>query len=109
MRVAIAADGGQVSPHFGRCERYVLVDIADAQAVNREDLANPGHEPGRLPQVLHEGGVGCIVAGGMGPRALALFAQLGIQTISGVQGPIDVVIEKLASGELDSGESTCHH
>lgn len=109
MKLAIAADGTEVAAHFGRCEKYVLAEIEDGEVGAREDMANPGHEPGRLPRMLHDLGVDCIAAGGMGPRAVNLFAQLGIQPIVGVSGSVDDCLAAAAAGELEAGETTCHH
>ncbi|MFW6156051.1 MAG: NifB/NifX family molybdenum-iron cluster-binding protein [Armatimonadota bacterium] len=109
MRYAIAADGEQVATHFGRCERYVIVDIANCVEVARETLENPGHEPGLLPRLLNEEGVAYVVAGGAGPRAINLMAELNIEVFVGISGPIDEVIERIVSGELEPGESACEH
>jgi predicted Fe-Mo cluster-binding NifX family protein len=59
--------------------------------------------------MLHELGVECIVAGGMGPRAIGLFEQYGIAQITGVQGPVDETLAQLADGTLEGGQSACHH
>jgi len=109
VRFGIAVDGDQVAPHFGRCERYELVDIEDGEVLRREATTNPGHEPGLLPRLLDEAGVGYIVCGGAGPRAVALLGQFGIELIVGVSGPLDEVIQKLTGGELAAGDSTCEH
>ncbi len=109
MKVAIAADGTEVAAHFGRCEGYVIADIEDGQVVEQERITNPGHEPGRLPALLWGHGVECIVAGGMGPRAIGLFDAYGIAQITGVRGSIDATLEKLADDSLEAGESACHH
>ncbi len=109
MRYAIAADGDQVAPHFGRCERYVIVDIADGAEVAREEMENPGHEPGLLPRLLNEEGVAYVVAGGAGPRAVNLMGELNIGVYVGVSGAVDDVIEQIITGDLESGESTCEH
>ena len=109
MKVAIAVDGTQVAAHFGRCEGYILVDVSDGQIGPCERIDNPGHEPGKLPRMLHELDVECIVAGGMGPRAVGLFQQLGIEPIAGVSGSADAAMALLAKGELEGGDSTCHH
>jgi predicted Fe-Mo cluster-binding NifX family protein len=108
-RTAISTDGDQVAAHFGRCQAYTIIEIADGSVRSRQVLANPGHEPGFLPGYLAERGVTCIVAGGMGPRAQTLFGQHGIETIVGVTGGIEETIQALLRGELQSGESTCHH
>ena len=109
MRFGIAVDGDQVAPHFGRCERYELVDVEDGQVLRREAMANPGHEPGLLPRLLHEAGVGCLVCGGAGPRAVALLGQFSIELVVGVSGPLEKVVQKLAVGEIVGGDSTCEH
>jgi len=109
MKLAIATDQGQVSAHFGRCPTYTLVEISDGKVTRREEIDNPGHQPGFLPRYLSERNVGVIIAGGMGPRAQGLFAQHNIQTIIGVQGTIDEVLTKFLSHQLESGEDMCDH
>lgn len=109
MRFAIAVDGDQVAAHFGRCERYELVDVEDGQVTHRQNMANPGHEPGLLPRLLHEAGADCVVCGGAGPRAVGLLGQVGMELIVGIGGPLEDVIESIASGYLAAGDSTCEH
>ena len=109
MKIAISTDQGYVSAHFGRCPSYTIVEVKDSQILNREEIPNPGHQPGFLPQFLSQRGVNCIIAGGMGPRAQALFSQKNIEAIIGVQGLIDEVITKFISQELESGEDLCDH
>lgn len=107
MRIAISTDGDFVSAHFGRCPSFTIVDIENDKIVRREVVNNPGHQPGFIPQFLHEKGIKCIVAGGMGMRATGFFNELGIQVIVGLSGKIDEVIEKLKKGTLKGGESLC--
>jgi predicted Fe-Mo cluster-binding NifX family protein len=107
MRIAISTDGEFVSPHFGRCPSFTIIDIENGQITNKENISNPGHEPGFIPQFLQQKGTNCIVCGGMGMRATGLFSQFGIQTIVGVSGRIDDVIEQIKNGTLKGGESLC--
>ena len=109
MRVAISTDQGYVSAHFGRCQSYTIFEVENDQLKSRVEIANPGHQPGFLPEYLSEKGVGCIIAGGMGPRAQGLFAQKNIQTILGVQGPIDEIIDKFITRKLEAGDDLCGH
>ncbi|MGB7297396.1 MAG: NifB/NifX family molybdenum-iron cluster-binding protein [Candidatus Aminicenantales bacterium] len=109
MKIAISTDGGFVSAHFGRCPTYTIVDIRDGRILTRQEIPNPGHQPGFLPRYLSERGVEAIIAGGMGPRAQGLFAERNIQTITGIQGPVDEVIEKFLREELEAGEDLCDH
>ena len=79
VRIAISTDGDLVSPHFGRCPSFTLVDIEDGQITKKEVISNPGHQPGFIPQFLHQNGVSCIIAGGMGMRATGFFTEYGIR------------------------------
>ena len=108
MKVAISTDGDFVSAHFGRCPSYTLVDIEEGKVVGKEVVNNPGHQPGNIPQFLHGKGTKCIIAGGMGMRAVGFFNEFGIQTIVGISGRIDEVIEKLQDGTLKGAESLCN-
>jgi predicted Fe-Mo cluster-binding NifX family protein len=107
MRIAISTDGDSVSPHFGRCPSFTIVDSEDSNIIKKETIDNPGHHPGFLPQFLRERDVNYIIAGGMGQRAVQLFAQQGIEIIVGISGTIDDVIQKIVNGTLKGGESLC--
>lgn len=107
MRIGIATDGKSVSYHFGRCPTFTIVDITDGNVLQKNVIKNPGHEPGYIPEFLRDKGVNCIIAGGMGRRAEGLFAQAGIETIVGVSGEVDDVINKMVRGTLKGGESFC--
>lgn len=109
VKIAIAKEGPMVAAHFGRCPEYAVVEVADGRALNPEVIPNPGHEPGFLPGYLAELGVGCIIAGGMGPRAQGLFVDQGIETIVGVSCSVDEAIQAYVSGTLEHGSSMCEH
>ena len=107
MRIAISTDGDLVSAHFGRCPTFTIVDIDGGNVIRRETLDNPGHQPGFIPQFLHEKGVECIVCGGMGRRATGFFSEYGIETVLGITGRIDEVIGKIQKGTLKGDASLC--
>jgi len=109
MKIAISTEGHSVSAHFGRCPSYTLVEIRDGKVVERGEIPNPGHSPGFLPGYLAERGVTTIIAGGMGPRAQDLFSGNNIETIIGVEGPVDDVIGRFLQGKLEGGPSRCDH
>jgi len=109
MKIAISTESGFVSAHFGRCPAYTLVEIENGRIIQRSEIPNPGHQPGFLPVYLSRMGVNAIIAGGMGPRAQGLFAEKNIQTVIGIQGPIDEVIEKFLRQELEAGQDLCDH
>ncbi len=107
MIVAIATDKGCVSPHFGRCQAYTMVTIAGGKVVTKEELANPGHAPGAIPEYLNKKGVKKVICGGIGAKAMALFGQYGIEIIAGVENTVENVITGLLKGTLTGGDSLC--
>jgi len=109
MKIAVATEGTQVSEHFGRCSSYTIVDIEDGQIVSKEKIPNPGHEPGFLPGYLAQRNVNCVIAGGAGPRAKDLFAEQGIEVITGVSGSVDDILNDFIEGTLMTGTNTCDH
>lgn len=109
MRIAVACDGDKISPHFGRCERFLIAEIEGEQVQVSEWMANPGHEPGLLPRLMAERKVECVLAGGAGPRAIGMFEEAGIHFIAGVSGDPAEALVALACGTLQPGESACEH
>jgi predicted Fe-Mo cluster-binding NifX family protein len=112
MKIAIPVTGGTLSSHFGHCESFALVDVDAAQSkiVRREDVAAPPHEPGLLPAWLAERGVNAIIAGGMGQRARALFAQQDIEVVVGVNTDLpEALVSDYLAGTLRAGENLCDH
>ncbi len=80
MKIAVAAQGENVSAHFGHCEGFMVYDTDNREIVSKKFVENPGHQPGFLPVFLAEKGVKTIVAGGMGERAQTLFLENGISS-----------------------------
>jgi predicted Fe-Mo cluster-binding NifX family protein len=110
MKIAVANEGGFVSPHFGRCAEYTLFTVnARNEIMEKAVIPNPGHEPGFLPGYLAKLGVTHIIAGGMGQRAQNLFAQEGIVTLMGATGSVDEVVQDFLNGSYVEGESLCEH
>lgn len=107
MKIAIPNENGFVSAHFGRCPIFTIVEIENGVVINRENISNPGHRRGFLPEFFNKMGVNCIIAGGMGTNATGLFSQYNIQTLLGITGDIDSVIDKIKNGRLEGGESLC--
>ena len=110
MIIAVPVTDGVLSTHFGRCERFALVEVNEAErsivAITEE--VPPPHEPGVLPAWLHERGAEVVIAGGMGQRAHQLFARDGIRVVVGAPSdtPENVVSAYLA-GTLESGPDAC--
>jgi predicted Fe-Mo cluster-binding NifX family protein len=114
--IAVAAEDetgldGQVAGHFGRCQACVVVETSGGQIEGSRVVPNPhaqAHQPGQMPRFIQGLGVDAILAGGMGPRAINMFAQAGIDVATGLTGTVRDVVESYLRGEL-SGTVPCRH
>ncbi|NMC42579.1 MAG: ATPase [candidate division Zixibacteria bacterium] len=112
MKIAIPLAEGKLALHFGHCERFALVDVnvTEKNIITREDIAAPPHQPGLLPPWLAERGATVIIAGGMGQRALDLFAQQGIQVVIGAPAETpEKLVQDFLAGTLQAGANVCDH
>jgi len=112
MKIAIPLSSGRLAAHFGHSEEFVLIeaDPASKQVVQQTRLVPPPHEPGVLPRWLQEQGAQVIIAGGMGRRALDLFAQHGIAVHAGVAGCTpEETVQAFLDGGLGDAAPTCGH
>ena len=108
MRIAIPVTDGVVSPHFGRCEEFVLFDVEDKEVKGRTSVIPPPHEPGAFPAWLKEQGADVIIASGMGHRAQGLFSQQGIEVMLGaLANSPDEIIASFLNGSLEGGANVC--
>jgi len=110
MKIAIPLAAGRLCMHFGHCEQFALVDVADGNATQTTLVTPPPHEPGLLPRWLHEQGVTLVIAGGMGQRAQQLFGQSGIQVVVGAPAETpEALVSAYVNGTLQCGGNTCDH
>ena len=110
MKFAIPLAEGKLTTHFGHCQEFALVYVEDNKITNKETKVPPPHEPGVLPRWLHQQGTNVIIAGGMGARALELFAENGIKVMTGAPSlaPEELVQQYLDS-TLQTGFKMCDH
>jgi predicted Fe-Mo cluster-binding NifX family protein len=114
MRIAISADDRNdldsvVSPHFGRCPHYILVDVEGQEIKAVQAVDNPyygQHAPGVVPGFIHSQGASVMLTGGMGGRAIAFFEQYGIEAVTGASGTVRHALERYLVGEL-RGAAPC--
>jgi len=110
MKVAIPLANGVLCNHFGHCQQFAVIDVDDGIIKNKQLLTPPPHEPGVLPRWLGDQGVNCIIAGGMGQRAISLFAERGINVVTGAPAlQPEVLVEQYLEGTLVSGPNVCDH
>ncbi|MCP4543294.1 MAG: dinitrogenase iron-molybdenum cofactor biosynthesis protein [Chloroflexi bacterium] len=114
MRIVVSVDDGSgldsvISPHFGRCPYFVLVDLEEREVTAVESVSNPfyaHHQPGQVPGFVHSHGANVMLTGGMGGRAIVFFQQFGIQPVTGAYGTVRNALEQYLGGGLH-GAAPC--
>ncbi|MBN2502048.1 MAG: NifB/NifX family molybdenum-iron cluster-binding protein [Anaerolineales bacterium] len=114
MRIAFSTEDkngldSRISHHFGRCPSYILVDLDGEEVKAVQSIANPffaQHQPGMVPEFIHNHDVKVMVSGGMGRRAIEFFAQYGIDVATGANGTVQASLDAYLNGAL-SGAQPC--
>ena len=110
FKVAIPLAEGRLCNHFGHCQQFAVIRVKEGVIDGEELHTPPPHEPGVLPRWLGDLGVNLIFAGGMGQRALSLFAEQGIQVITGAPNlEPEALTKSYLDGSLMSGANVCDH
>jgi predicted Fe-Mo cluster-binding NifX family protein len=111
MKIAVPLQNGRFCSHFGGAEAFALyaVDPMDRSIGEPHTGAPPDHGRGVFPMWLHRQGATVVLAGGMGPRAIGILAQHGIEVVLGIEGddPVDLV-EQYVNGTLEATGRPCH-
>ncbi len=113
-RIAIPSQGnggldGVRSGHFGHCDVFTLVDVAEGEIKEITTVPNQEHAQGgcMVPVNLLAGHkVNALIVGGIGMRPLAGFKQVGIDVYyEAARNEIKPVVEDLIAGELQQIKS----
>jgi predicted Fe-Mo cluster-binding NifX family protein len=108
--IAIPLENGRLCSHFGHCQQFAILEVEGQSVVSEKLLTPPPHEPGLLPRWLAEQGVSHVIAGGMGQRALQLFAGQNIVVCVGAlpKSPRELVNDWVNKA-LVTGSNACDH
>ncbi len=99
-----------LTPHFGHCEQFAIVNIENEQVTGIEYVNPPAHQPGVYPAFLAGLGVNVIISGGMGQKAQSLFAANSIEVVIGIDhGSPRELVEMYLGNRLVAGNNLCHH
>ena len=95
---------GQRSGHFGHCDVFTFIDVANGEIEKVSTIGNQGHVQGgcMVPvNLLASHNVTALVVGGIGLRPLMGFKQVGIDVYHDSQrAEIKPVVEDLIAGKL---------
>lgn len=102
--------GDNLSEHFGHCQKFAFVDVDNNSITNITILDPPEHQPGTYPRWVADNGATDVIAGGMGPMAVNLFNEAGVNVFVGasLDTPTNLVNNFLA-GKLRLNANFCDH
>ncbi len=93
--------------HFGRCECFTLVEIADGKVGGVSVVENPPHTDCLGPVVLLAGnGAEAVAVGGIGARPLMGFQQAGINVYIGQAATVSEMVENFQTGKLAPADAS---
>jgi len=99
----------RVHPHFGRCPYYVLVDTKTSAVEVFPNTSEHLGGTGLPPELIARKGVHVMLCSGLGPRAIQMFEQFGIEVFVGASGTVKDAINAWNSGKLQlaTDENAC--
>jgi predicted Fe-Mo cluster-binding NifX family protein len=109
-KFAVPTVGQLLTPHFGRCDQFAIIETEDNNVINIDFVEPPVHQPGVYPAFLAGKGVSVIISGGMGHKAQDLFRQNNIEVYMGVlDGSPRNLVEQYLNNQLQTGQNLCDH
>ena len=110
QKIAIPTCEGKLWPHFGKAPQVTIVTIENRQIKESQTLEAPEHEHGAMPRFIAAQGCTDVLCGGLGPGAVNMLNQMGIQVHAGApELPIDGLLRQYLGGEIVYGDGSCHH
>ncbi len=108
--IAIPLSGGKLSAHFGHSEAFAFVTTENQSIQGIITATPPEHVPGSFPRWVAANGATEVIAGGMGPQAVSIFNNLGINVFVGAPAldPLEIV-EAYLEGKLQLQANYCDH
>jgi len=117
MKVAVTTSGndlsGPVTPHFGRCPQYLVVDTETMEfEVLQNTAVGSAHGAGiAAAQLVASKGIKAVLTGNVGPNAYSALSASGIMIVTGVSGTVGDAVKRFNSGgyQSTSGPSVGGH
>lgn len=110
MKIAVATTQGgledNVSPVFGRCATYTMVEVDDKEIKNvgvvpNQFAAAMGGAGIQAAQLVANQGALAVIAGNFGPNATAVLTQANVKMVQ-AQGNARDTVTKYINGELQA-------
>ncbi|HDT15734.1 MAG TPA: hypothetical protein ENN55_05945 [Firmicutes bacterium] len=116
MRIGVTLEDekgidSEVSPHFGQCSHFLIVDMEENGQMEKKVVKNNAVHGGggclAVDEMLSHG-VNRVIAGGMGVNAQKKFADAGVK-IYGFSGNVKKALDAFVKKELGGLEGCKEH
>jgi predicted Fe-Mo cluster-binding NifX family protein len=114
MKVAVPTMGNSgmdeyVSEHFGRAPTFTVVDLDKNDVKVLPNTSEHMGGVGYPPELMAKEGVYVMLCSGLGPRAIGMFEQYGIEVYVGASGTVRDAIKAWQAGMLQEAtdENAC--
>lgn len=105
MKIGIPTLGGsgldeRVSPHFGRAPTFTIVDTETGEVDVVPNTSEHRGGSGKPPEQLVRAGAHVMLCSGLGPRAITMFEQNGVEVFVGAKNTVRETINLWKAGKL---------
>jgi predicted Fe-Mo cluster-binding NifX family protein len=112
MKICIPTmgEGGMdeaICQHFGRAPTFTMVDLDSGKITVLQNVSEHMGGKGLPTETIFAAGVQVMIVGGLGPKAVSLFNQAGVEVFVGAVGTVKDAVddwraEMLARADLDN-------
>ncbi len=98
-----------ISAHFGRSDTYTIVDTDTGEVEVVPNTSEHMGGTGLPPELIASKGAHTMLVGGLGPKAVQMFEQYGIDVFVGATGTVNDAISNWKEGHLEEAtdENVC--
>ena len=89
-----------VSEHFGRAPTFTVVDMVNNEVGIVQNTGEHFGGVGNTPELVAGAGAEIMLCSGLGPRAIGMFEQFGIEVYVGASGTVQDAINAFQAGKL---------
>jgi len=105
MRVCVPTMGNNglgeyVSEHFGRAPTFTIVDLSTNEVKVVPNTSEHMGGMGKPPELIAGAQVDVMLCSGLGPRAIQMFEQQGVEVFVGARGTVKEAIKAWKEGRL---------
>lgn len=105
MKVCVPTKGNKgwddyVSEHFGRAPTFTVVDLETKEVKVIPNTSEHMGGSGYPPEIVADAGADVVICSDLGPRAIQIFEQLGVEVYVGAYGTVREAIQAWQAGRL---------